>query len=363
MSTGNDNFITVDSIAEIQDITDGDFLFSISNGVIYKLDFSNFIITLDNTDFGTNYRALSTQVTINTAVLSSLGFLSDEQFTIIDKLIDAYEIVEALSAEWTAAYNSVRNLSSTRWLPVPTPDEPFRSGAMCYWDGAAQDWVPLNTGLPGDNLITNANGLPSFGGDLTSFRVISEGKIRLDNQATIGRAYNNETYSKTVNLGDTITDSYDYVQVSTGVVFDVQLNPAINQNPVKVVKKKKKKKWYKKVFDVVADVANIATLGIVDGFTGGALTAISSDEVKIDVVANKSLSPSFVGSSIQLYESGRAIPTGNGTGIIGEGNAGSQLPINLQAQVDGTLNWNDKLNYFTLELVYRIVGDPTQRDA
>ena len=128
MSTGNDNFITVDSIAEIQDITDGDFLFSISNGVIYKLDFSNFIITLDNTDFGTNYRALSTQVTINTAVLSALGFLGGEQFNIIDQLIDAYEVVSELSAAWTASYNSVFNLSSTRWLPVPSVDEPFQSG-------------------------------------------------------------------------------------------------------------------------------------------------------------------------------------------------------------------------------------------
>jgi len=363
MSTVNDNFITVDSIAEIQDITDGDFLFSISNGVIYKLDFSNFIITLDNTDFGTNYRALSTQVTVNTAVLSSLGFLTGEGLTIIDKLIDAYSIVETLSAEWTSAYNSVKNLSSTRWLPVPTPDEPFRSGSMCYWDGASQDWIPLNPGLPGDPLLINRNGLPTFGGGSGNLRVISEGTVSLDTQATIGKAYNNETYSKTVNLGDTITNSYDYVQITTGIIFDVQLNPAINQNPITVVQKKKKKNFFKKIVDVVADVVNVGTLGIVDSFTGGALTALGADEIKTEVIANPSLSPSFGGSSIQLFESGRAIPTGNGTAIINDGNSASQLPINIQAQVNGTLNWNDTLNYFTLELVYRIAGDPTERNA
>ena len=41
MSIGNTNFITLDSVAEIQDIVNGDFLFTVSNGVIYKLHIQN----------------------------------------------------------------------------------------------------------------------------------------------------------------------------------------------------------------------------------------------------------------------------------------------------------------------------------
>ena len=62
MSTGNDNFITLDNIAEIQDIVNGDYLFTISDGIIYKLDFENFIIGKENTDFFTTIDSMSAQV-------------------------------------------------------------------------------------------------------------------------------------------------------------------------------------------------------------------------------------------------------------------------------------------------------------
>ena len=62
MSIGNTNFITLDSIAEIQDIVNGDYLFTVSDGVIYKLDFQNLILTADNVDFYSTIESLSAQV-------------------------------------------------------------------------------------------------------------------------------------------------------------------------------------------------------------------------------------------------------------------------------------------------------------
>jgi len=72
MSTVTDNFITLENINEIQDIVNGDFLFTISNGIIYKLDFSNFIISKENTDFFTTIDSISSQVVTNTLAIEDL---------------------------------------------------------------------------------------------------------------------------------------------------------------------------------------------------------------------------------------------------------------------------------------------------
>jgi len=58
MSTKDVNYITIDNVSEIQDIVNGDYLFTISNGVVYKLDFQNFIVGRDNIDFATTIDTL-----------------------------------------------------------------------------------------------------------------------------------------------------------------------------------------------------------------------------------------------------------------------------------------------------------------
>ena len=101
MSTGNDNFITLDNIAEIQDIVNGDYMFTISNGVIYKLDFQNFIISKENTDFFTTIDTLSAQVVTNTQSLCSINaYINDTVKPNFGKLDSIYNTINSLSGNW-----------------------------------------------------------------------------------------------------------------------------------------------------------------------------------------------------------------------------------------------------------------------
>ena len=161
MSSGNTNYITLDSIAEIQDIVPSDFLFTISNGIVYKLDFQNFVVSLDNTDFANTIESLSaTAVTLSrafSAVNSRINSLS------------GYESVESLFAESSASWDSttatVESLSSTCWLPQSNESKPIRPGAIPFYNPTSpfsSKWDILNPGGVGDTIIVNNSGLPKF---------------------------------------------------------------------------------------------------------------------------------------------------------------------------------------------------------
>lgn len=161
MSSGNTNYITLDSIAEIQDIVPSDFLFTISNGIVYKLDFQNFVVSLDNTDFANTIESLSaTAVTLSrafSAVNSRINSLS------------GYESVESLFAESSASWDSttatVESLSSTCWLPQSNEAKPIRPGAIPFYNPTSpfsSKWDILNPGGVGDTIIVNNFGLPKF---------------------------------------------------------------------------------------------------------------------------------------------------------------------------------------------------------
>ncbi len=161
MSSGNTNYITLDSIAEIQDIVPSDFLFTISNGIVYKLDFQNFVVSLDNTDFANTIESLSaTAVTLSrafSAVHSRINSLS------------GYESVESLfaesSASWDSTTSTVESLSSTCWLPQSNESKPIRPGAIPFYNPTSpfsSKWDILNPGGVGDTIIVNNFGLPKF---------------------------------------------------------------------------------------------------------------------------------------------------------------------------------------------------------
>lgn len=161
MSSGNTNYITLDSIAEIQDIVPSDFLFTISNGIVYKLDFQNFVVSLDNTDFANTIESLSaTAVTLSrafSAVNSRINSLS------------GYESVESLfaesSASWDSTTSTVESLSSTCWLPQSNESKPIRPGAIPFYNPTSpfsSKWDILNPGGVGDTIIVNNFGLPKF---------------------------------------------------------------------------------------------------------------------------------------------------------------------------------------------------------
>ena len=161
MSTGNDNFITIDSISEIQDIVDGDYLFSISNGVIYKLDFQNFIIGLQNTDFTTLIDTLSAQVVTNTQSLCSINaYINNTVKADFDKLYSVYSTLNELSALWDSTYTTIHQLSSRAFLPT---NEDILPGSLLYYNGDFADFITLAPGVPGEVVKINEDGIPIFG--------------------------------------------------------------------------------------------------------------------------------------------------------------------------------------------------------
>lgn len=163
MSTGNDNFITLDNIAEIQDIVSGDYLFTISNGVIYKLDFQNFIITKANTDFFTTIDSLSAQVVSNTQSLCAINaYINDEVKPNFSKLDSVYTTLNELSANWDSTYTTINTLSSQAFLPISNVNNNIGAGSMVYYDGNNNKFITLPPGYVNQVLTINKNGLPSF---------------------------------------------------------------------------------------------------------------------------------------------------------------------------------------------------------
>jgi len=162
MSTGNDNFITLDSIAEIQDIVNGDYIFTISNGVIYKLDFQNFIIGKQNTDFFTTIDTLSAQVVSNTQSLCAINAYLNEIKPSLDEIDSLYTTVNELSSNWNATYTTVNTLSSKAFLPISSDTNNIQSGSMLYYNGIDSKFITLAPGGISQILTITDNGLPGF---------------------------------------------------------------------------------------------------------------------------------------------------------------------------------------------------------
>ena len=162
MSIGNTNFITLDSIAEIQDIADGDYVFTVSNGVIYKLDFQNFVIPLQNVDFATTIESMSAQLVSLTNAFSAVN-------TTVNAL-SALTSIPELSANWTSTWETVNTLSATNWLPDIDKVSP---GSVVYYEGGNSGWKYTQQGKEG-NVLTVKNAVPTFAGSSTFTGVNSQ---------------------------------------------------------------------------------------------------------------------------------------------------------------------------------------------
>ena len=162
MSIGNTNFITLDSIAEIQDIADGDYVFTVSNGVIYKLDFQNFVIPLQNVDFASTIQSMSAQLISLTNAFSAVN-------TTVNAL-SALTAIPALSANWTSTWQTVNTLSASNWLPNIDTVSP---GSALYYEGGNTGWKATKPGLEG-NVLTVKNAVPTFAGSSTFTGVNSQ---------------------------------------------------------------------------------------------------------------------------------------------------------------------------------------------
>ena len=165
MSIGNTNFITLDSIAEIQDIVNGDYLFTVSDGVIYKLDFQNLILTADNVDFYSTIESLSSQVVSLTNAFSAINTTVNELST----LGGVGTLVRDQSANWDSTYATVQKLSTTHWLPT----DDVKSGSLVRYAGGSSSWKVIEPGLEGDILQVN-NNVPIFTGTAGLYNNISE---------------------------------------------------------------------------------------------------------------------------------------------------------------------------------------------
>ena len=165
MSIGNTNFITLDSIAEIQDIVNGDYLFTGSDGVIYKLDFQNLILTADNVDFYSTIESLSSQVVSLTNAFSAINSTVNE----LSGLGGVGTFVREQSANWDSTYATVQKLSSTNWLPT----NDVKSGSLVRYAGGSSSWKVIEPGLEGDILQVN-NNVPIFTGTAGLYSNISE---------------------------------------------------------------------------------------------------------------------------------------------------------------------------------------------
>ena len=231
MSTGNDNFITLDSIAEIQDIVNGDYMFTISNGVIYKLDFQNFIISRENTDFFTTIDTLSAQVVTNTQSLCSINaYINDTVKPGVSKIDSIYSTLNALSANWNTTYTTINTLSSQAFLPISDQNNNIDSGSLLYYDGIGSKFITLPPGGITQILSVGNNGLPAFmDNDVLITTVLTSGLENIINKEGYGKSsarfydeeinytiynesaliYKNVRISVNLNVSDTVSSSGD----------------------------------------------------------------------------------------------------------------------------------------------------------
>ena len=210
MSIGNTNFITLDSIAEIQDIVNGDYLFTVSNGVIYKLDFQNLILTPDNVDFYTTIESLSAQVVSLTNAFSAVN----SQMNTLSSLDGVGSLVHAMSADWTNVFTQVQNLSAASWLPIDS--SAVQSGSLATYVGGSNSWEALVPGLEGDSLQI-LNNVPQFTGTNSGYDIIYDQSATYQVNDTV-----ETSYVDVIPLISTTTGGKDYGFL--GVTWNVTFN-------------------------------------------------------------------------------------------------------------------------------------------
>ena len=219
MSTGNENFITIDSIAEIQDITNGDFLFTINNGVIYKLDFENFIIGRENTDFFTTIDSMSAQLVANTKSLCAINaYVNESVKPAIVQVGNVYNLVNELSANWTSTYSTINTLSASSFLPI---DDSIVAGSMLYYNGETGKFTSLPPGNSEETLSVNTEGIPTFSSEVTApikkVETVSLGKFfKTSNRVALERF----NLDKTLTLFNTGDNAYQSVQINYTIRLD-----------------------------------------------------------------------------------------------------------------------------------------------
>jgi len=206
MSIGNTNFITLDSIAEIQDIVNGDYLFTVSDGVIYKLDFQNLILTADNVDFYSTIESLSSQVVSLTNAFSAINTTVNELST----LSGVGTLVRQQSANWNSTYTTVQKLSSTHWLPT----NDVKSGSLVRYAGGASSWKVIEPGLEGDMLQVR-NNVPIFTGTTGLYS-------NIDEYSNTFSSINTDSRDDTIPLISMTTGGAEYSYI--GIQWEVAFN-------------------------------------------------------------------------------------------------------------------------------------------
>ena len=220
MSIGNTNFITLDSIAEIQDIVNGDYLFTVSNGVIYKLDFQNLILTPDNVDFYTTIESLSAQVVSLTNAFSAVN----SEVNTLSSLDGVGTLVHEMSAGWTSTNSQVQTLSASTWLPGGS--QAIQSGSLLSYVGGSNSWESLAPGLEGDSLRMVGN-VPQFSGNSGAYRNITS-------QFYTYRVSSKKDYVEVVPVISATTGGQNYSYI--GITWNVNFNggqgtgPAVNKS-------------------------------------------------------------------------------------------------------------------------------------
>ena len=305
MSTGNDNFITLDNIAEIQDIVSGDYLFTISNGVIYKLDFQNFIITKENTDFFTTIDSLSAQVVSNTQSLCAINSYLNGIKPTLNNSNSTYTTLNELSGNWQSTYTTINTLSSQAFLPISTGSNNIQAGSMVYYNGDVNAFTILPQGFAGQVLGINNNGLPQF---ITSSGVANS---LISGRLTVAE---NEQTTFTGIVG--VTKDYN-VYTTTANYSKIQINTSV----------------------LVETRTNDTPLGL-----RGAPTRLGG-------LYNNNPP---IGKTTTIYLDGTEQPSSNGITVIDNVNQGQTISFRVTLQ--GKLN--DNRNFYSAFLQYNIVGTP-----
>ncbi len=245
MSSENENYITLDNISEIQDIVDGDFVFTISKGVIYKLDFQNFVISKNNTDFYTTIDSLSSQVVSNTQSLCSInGYINDNKNNFTDSF-NTTATVNALSSNWASTHSSVYTLSAEGWLPTASVDNPILAGSMVFYNSERGDWDVIAPGTS-NSTIKVSNGVPTFGAgtDVAGhFRQITSSTNAFDVVMMGGNSVGaivKTPINQTIAL-DHITDLYSFLQINCSLyisaIHNVGATKILVNNPTLILKR------------------------------------------------------------------------------------------------------------------------------
>jgi len=227
MSTGNENFITIDNIAEIQDIVDGDYIFTINNGVIYKLDFENFIIGKENTTFSTLIDSMSAAVVSNTKSLCAINSYINGIKPSLNNIDSAVTTVRELSADWTSTYTTINTLSSQAFLPISTNTNNIQAGSMVYYNGEASKFITLPPGFAGQSLVVNNQGLPTFSDSGSGSRTITTGSQNVLSTSRTGSAKDNGKFviDKTVTVFTADAD-YSELQINFNTNYFVTASGA-----------------------------------------------------------------------------------------------------------------------------------------